>query len=440
MAMNKPCVGLVVVAHPNEVGFAEAQRLLELAPAAVGDAFALPVFPEIVADVTRAETAGEFFERQHIDGLIVLVGTWSDDSPAVRLAERLRVPVLTWARRGVHTGSLCGAQQLGMVLAELGHRHTFWFGEIDEPATREALTDFAFACGLRASLRRLRVGQLGHRTTGMTEIAVDEFELRRLLGPEVVPLSMHRFVNDVERSDETEARRLWSSLASRVARIDSSAADGVYAAKVLLTLRRTMAEHTLGAVAVDCYPDHLGRFCLAASLLADENLIVACEGDVNGAVAQYIAHYLTGAPAHNTDLLDVDVANHTALFSHCGGGSLQLADDPRAASFSPVRLADTGLAVLFAGKPGPVTMLNLIGRTGTYRLGLIEADAVRTTMEFPGNPLRVRLPVTGRAFLDFVAAHALGHHWMIGYGRIAARVALLSKFLGLPVRRLPDEA
>ncbi len=435
--MKTPRIGLALTAHPNEVGFDLAQSLRkEAAGLGVPGGFEFLAFEGVISDIRGADEALEFFLGARLDGLVVLTATWSDDFLALRLVEGLDLPVFTWAVRGVHRGSLCGTQQLDMVLAELGRRFVFHFGEAGDPATAAALGDFAFACGARSLLRRLRVGLIGRRTFGMTEIAVDEIELRRLLGAEVVPLSMRRFKSDVDQIGDDAAGEVWARAKTRVARVQCAPEAGLFSAKVMLALKNMAERHRLGAVAVDCYPDFMGRFCLAASLLADEGLVVGCEGDVNGAVAQTVIHYLTGGPAHNTDLLDVDLENGTALFSHCGSGSLSLAASPEETAFAPVRLADEGLCVLFPGKPGPVTMINLVGRAGTYRLSVVDAEAVETDMAFPGNPVRIALPGGGRVFLDFVAENALGHHWMIGYGHVADRLAQLALFVGLPEKTI----
>ena len=436
--MMKPRIGLVVVAHPNEVGFAEAAGLLrETAAALAGSGEEWVVHPTVVTEIAGADEAFERFYQARLDGLAILTATWSVDFLAVRLVKRLGVPALTWARRGVHTGSLCGTQQLDQVLAELGQPFVFCLGEPDDPVVRGLVNAFARACGLRSHLQNLRVGLLGNRNFGMTEIAVDELELRRRLGPEVVPLSSRRFAAAVEAIADAAAEACWAEAQAGV-KNQATPAAGLQAAKVLLALNEWRARHRLGAVAVDCYPDYLGRFCLAAARLAAEDFVVACEGDVNGAVAQVMMGGLTGGPTHNTDLLDVDDAAGTALFSHCGAGHPSLAADPQGVTLAPARLADEGLCLLFPARPGPVTLVNLVGRAGTYRLGVMEGEAVATDLVFPGNPVRVRLPGSGRAFLDFVARHALGHHWMIGYGHVARPLAWLADWSGVPLHRFGE--
>jgi L-fucose isomerase-like protein len=421
---------LIVTAHPNEVGYQDAEALLRRASGALPHKEAeFHVFPEVVARIEQAERAAIFLAHKNVAGVIALAATWSDDAPAVRVIEQLRKPAFTWAVRGVETGSLCGTQQLDVVLAELGLPCRFWFGEADDPATRAAIADFAAVCGLADELRRLRVGLLGGRTPGMSEIACDEFELRRKLGPEVVPLAMDQFLRAVQATPDEDALLVWRAARELATRVDCDEASGLAAARFCLALQAAAKRHALGAIAVDCYPALMGRFCLAASLLAKDGFVVACESDINAAVAQVALQTLTRGPTHNTDLLDVDLAAGTGLFSHCGCGHVSLAQGD--VTYAPVRLANEGLCVLFTGRPGPVTAINLVGRAGTYRLAAMETDAMTTAMDFPGNPIRLILPGGGRAFLDFVAGHALGHHWLIGYGHIAARLRQFAELVDL---------
>jgi L-fucose isomerase-like protein len=48
----------------------------------------------------------------------------------------------------------------------------------------------------------------------------------------------------------------------------------------------------------------MGKVCLAASLLADNRIPMACEGDVNGAVAMLILSLLSDGAVHNCDWLE----------------------------------------------------------------------------------------------------------------------------------------
>jgi L-fucose isomerase-like protein len=176
----------------------------------------------------------------------------------------------------------------------------------------------------------------------------------------------------------------------------------------------------------------MGRLCLAGSLLADEDVVVGCEADMNSTVAMHILTRLTGQPVHNTDGLGVDLDENSIVFSHCGNGSTTLAETPESVEAAHVRLMHRGCCLLFPGKPGPVTLVNLVGRRGTYRIGIAVGEAVSTDMVFAGNPTKVIFANGARRYLDAVAEAGLGHHWMIGYGDVRPQLTELAALIGMP--------
>jgi L-arabinose isomerase len=130
-------------------------------------------------------------------------------------------------------------------------------------------------------------------------------------------------------------------------------------------------------------------------------------------------------------LLHIYPNDQAILLSHCGNGSFHIARGYSDIELQSVRLADKGLCVLFPAKPGPMTLINLLGRRNTYRMCILEGDSIETTMEFAGNPLKFRLPMSTDDFLEMVKQNGFGHHWIGGYGKFCRELELLCKIAGL---------
>lgn len=267
----------------------------------------------------------------------------------------------------------------------------------------------------------------------MTHTSPAEIALKRVVGPRVVPLDLPSLLRQAERVSEPAAGSLWQDFCASAAECRVADEEGVWAMRVHLALREAIETEGLDAVTVGCYPDLMGQVCLAASLLAEEGVPFACEGDVNGAVAQLLLWLLTRQPTHHADWLE-PLEDGTVIFTHCGSGALSLAGDREHIVLGPVRLMNQGVCVLFPARTGPVTLVSLIPRGDGYQCALLEGEAVPTAMVFPGNPVRVRLAPPVKEIIDWIFAQGIAHHWAIGYGHVAPEVRAWAELCGPGLR------
>jgi L-fucose isomerase-like protein len=428
----RPRVGLAVIRHPLEEGGEQAPRMLADAAASLRAA-GIDVIDAsaFVEDEASAVAVGRCFYDQRASAIVLAVATWSADPLLLDLLEECNVPVVTWAFPGMNTGSMCGSQQFGYVLTELGKPHRFVFGDAGDTAVARRIADYVVAAGLRAELRKVRLGLLGYRVPGMTEVTFDELELKAVLGPRVVHIGLETVEKAMAEIPPADAMDIWRARFAGVANVSVSEAEIIDSMRGYLALRRFVEHDGLSGMAVECYPQFMGRLCLAGSLLADEGVVVGCEADMNSAVAMLMLTRLTGGPVHNTDPLGVNIDEGSIVYSHCGNGSMSLAESPERIQIAHVRLMHRGACALFPGKPGPVTLVNLVGRRGTYRMGIAHGRAVPTEMVFAGNPTKVVLDGGVRHHLDAVAREGLGHHWMIGYGDVREPLEQLCELVGI---------
>jgi len=421
-----PVVGVAAVSSPLEVGAERAPRAtVDLAKLLV-DCGCNVVQGGAVGRPEKALAAGRQFAEAHVQAVTLVSTSWFEDYLALDLLEECRVPLLLWSLPGMETGALCGMQQLTAYLKQLKVPYHCVYGPLQPGEPLEAARCFLHAAALRKTLRVARIGFGGHHVTGMTETAVNEIALKKVLGPRVVPLDLPALLNRAGQIPDQQVQSQWRQVVRRSGACKVPEAAGLDAMKVYLAVKELIRQHGLDALTIGCYPHLMGRVCLAASLLADEGIPFGCEGDVNGAVGQLILTLLTGQPTHNTDWLE-PLEDGTVVFTHCGSGSFTLAQDKEQITLSPVRLMDQGVCALFPAKPGPVTLLNLLPYEDTYQLAWLEGEAIPTEMVFPGNPVRVRFDHPTPQIIDWIHDEGIGHHWMISYGHVAKQLAMLSR-------------
>ena len=430
-----PRIGVASVASPLEVGAGRApEAAKELARLLAGRGCEVIELGPIDGPV-RATAAGRQLAEQHVEAVALAAASWFEDYLVLDLLEECKLPVLAWALPGMETGALCGCQQLTAFLAELQIPYRGVYGPLEAGENCSRAMEYLCAAALKARLRRARVGLLGHRVPGMTETAANEFALKKVVGPRVAPLDLGQLLAQAAAISDQQARAVWQTVVGRSAKCQVPEGEGTSAMRFYLAVKELIGRQGLAAVTVGCYPDLMGRPCLAASLLADEGIPLACEGDVNGAVGQLILTWLTGQPTHNTDWLE-PLEDGSVVFTHCGSGSFSLAERASDITLASVRLMGQGVCALFPARPGPVTLLSLLPRGDGYQVAVLEGEAISSPMVFPGNPLRVKFARPVSEIIEWIFDEGIGHHWMAGYGHVGAMVAEWARLCGPGLRVL----
>ena len=410
-------LGLAVVASPLEVGADQAPALLKRGQGTLGEiGIKICPYETPVTGTREAVEAGTFFYARKVHAICVIAASWFEDYLVLEMLEECDVPVMLWARPGIETGSLCGTQQLGFVLKQLSKPYKMLYDELESPVARERFFSFVSAAALRYHLKRARIGYIGHRVDGMTETTGHELALKKIFGPRIAGIDTQVLLDEASQVQDKDIREKWREIKRQVGKITCSDEAGIESLKFHQGLKSLIEEKILGAVAVGCYPHLMGKVCLAASLLGEEGVPLACEGDVNGALGMLMLTMLSGNPTHNTDLLDPIPEENAIVLSHCGSGAFSLAEDRSQITLASVRLMDQGLCCLFPAKPGPVTLVNIVPTLDGYKMGILFGEAIKTGMIFPGNPLKVRFDSDYGDVLSWIAKEGLGHHWMVVYG------------------------
>ncbi|MGQ9514754.1 MAG: hypothetical protein ACUVTL_06870 [Thermoproteota archaeon] len=428
---------MAVLYHPYEEGAKEAPDLFSRTRMLLSDQ-GLDVVPadHLVHDASTAIEAGKKFRELKVDLICLPLATWSSDYAVLDMLEEIEVPVIAWAFPGVNTGSLCGCQQIACVLKELNKEFKFVYGDT-QSAIREIWT-YSRAVALKNRLRKVRLGLIGYRIPGMTEITFDEYAMKSVFGPRIVHMGIDELKDESDRVQEEDAKLIWKELREKVRNITSSEEECLSSIKIYLALKSFIRRNNLLGLAVECYPNLMGQVCLPYSILSEEGIVCSCEGDVNSALAMFMLHELCEIPVHNTDLLAIYEEDNSILLSHCGSGGFSIAENIEDIVLGPVRLAHKGVCVLFPSKPGRVTLVNLVGRKDTYRMCVMSGEAVHTEMVFPGDPIRVKIPIKVDELLRIVARFGFGHHWMIGYGDLRKELLELGRLVGIRTISIPE--
>ena len=434
MKVNIAAVGL---AHPFEVGYEDAPALLNQTAGALAEAGADCRNTGVVMhDLDTVRAAAEAIRGQDPDVLLICVATWSEDHHLLDLLSYCDKPVIIRAYPARETGSLCCAHQIGAVFTDIGKKYEFVYGDPGDAGCARKTLRIASAYALARRMERVRVGAIGGRVKGMTEIAYDEFAIKQKLGPRIVNLDETEMTHAVEAMSDQQAEALLAEIQDRLVncRVASAHPYMLESVKYYHALSRLCSEYELEALAVKCYTTYMGKVCLGYSLLAGEGIVGACEGDVNSAVSMKLLYELSGIPVNNTDLLYLNEEENSILFAHCGSSGFSIADGE--IELGPVRLAESGVCCRFLVRTGTVTAVNICGHGDGLRMSVMTGEAIPCGMEFPGNPVKIRFEKDIGCINEEIMRSGIGHHWMVGYGDFREELMYFCRYKGIRLYEL----
>ena len=421
-------IAAVGLAHPFEVGFDNAENLLKQTVKALkdknADCFNAGV---IMHDLATVKKAAEILKKEDFDVLLICIATWSEDHHLLDLLSYIDKPVILRAYPAFDTGSLCCAHQIGAVFTDIGKKYEFVYGDADDKTCAEKTIKIALPYALERIMATARVGAVGGRVKGMTEIAYDEFAIKEKLGARVINIDEKEMTEKVKAITDEKAQAVLNEKQPLLKGCAiTSTKDGMLeSVKYYIALKELCDEYALSAISVKCYTTYMGKVCLAYSLLAEEGIVASCEGDVTNALTMQMVYELSGRPVNNTDLLYLDEKKNTILFAHCGSSGFSIAGGD--IELAPVRLAETGVCCKFVMAAGKVTAVNICGHGDTFRLSYMVGDAIPCGMEFPGNPVVIKFAKSVEQINEEIMAKGIGHHWMVAYGDLSLELERFCK-------------
>ncbi|ADY14083.1 fucose isomerase [Sphaerochaeta globosa] len=373
---------------------------------------------------------------EHVDGLICISGTFHLGHLVLMLKRELSVPVLLWGLPElpynggkIRLNSVCGVNLNASNLYKSGYDD---YTVIIQDSVDE---DWIDALRVIKAMKGAKIGIIGYRADGFFNVGVQD----NLLYGQTGALVDHYELGDVysyavpdeavkAREEHIRATFDVSTLSVfQIEKVSSLAAklDAFYQA------------NNLSALAIRCWPEFARDFgvspCAAMSLLQSEGLILACEGDIDGALSM-IAHKALGAQTPFLfDFSQVDFEQDFALFWHCGVAPCNLWDGVCNRSLDTYFAGGKGVTADFVLKSGELSVLRLDSARGGYRMFLQKAKAIPMEKLLKGTYMKVVFDRPVREVLNLVLDNGLAHHSSVVYGTYIRALELVARIKGWKV-------
>jgi L-arabinose isomerase len=437
--------------------------------------------PEIVsAGLVDAQPAAHearaLFARADVDLVICYIGTYSTSSQVLPAVQQLRCPILvlnlqpvpaidyerTDTAEWLANCCACCVPEISCAFTRCGIAFNVVSGLLHEDDGEAGITAWREIRGwvkatvVASSLRRSRLGFLGHTYPGMLDMYSDFTAITGQTGVHIEVLEIDDLQKRVDQVTDDEIQSVLQRARGLFEISSDSPSDPLakapqpealnWSAKVAAGLDRLVADFHLDGFSyyyrgTDANPQER----LAAGLILGNTLLtgrgVPCsgEGDTKNAIAMLIMDRLDAGGSF-TEFYAMDFVDQFLLMGHDGPFHLAIADGkPQLRGLGLYHgKRGHGISVEARVKTGPVTILGVTQtREGDLKFLVAEGDSIPGPILRIGNTnSRIRFPMRPAEFMDAWCAEGPTHHCALGVGHVAKHIEKVARILGLKIVRI----
>lgn len=334
------------------------------------------------------------FREAGVNALFIPHCNFGSEHSCAKVARALNVPTLLWGPRDEAPladgsrlrDSQCGLFATGKVLRRMQVPFTYLPNcRVEDAAFEKGLELFVATANVVKEFRKARILQISTRPADFWTMMYNEGELLERFGIQVFPISMTELTHRVRELEKAPTKEVEETAAyiNEHMEVCVSEEDVVRVACLKTAMKEFAVNNDCNAIAIQCWDSlqmelHLMP-CCANALLTEENLPVACETDIHGAIT---AIMVQAAGMGKTPSFFVDWSvrhpenDNGELLQHCGPWPISLAkgkaklDRPFA---FPEHCPGSVVAEI---KGGEISLIRFDGDNGEYGVLLGTAEGI----------------------------------------------------------------
>ncbi len=396
--------------------------------------------PEPIEYVETLKSILRAMQKESVDGIVLMSSTFHLGDLALHLSKNFpSTPILCWALPEppynggrVRLNSIVGAHLDFSNLYKSGRNDlTFAYGDMRHDEFKTKLSDWLKALKVIKSLKGSKIGLLGGRAKSFLNVDVYDPELYRALDVLVEPIVFDELFHiPVEREKLKSQMEKYRSLYKLVTSMDEERLEKV--ARLKIQLEKLFETSRLSALGIRCWPEFATYYgispCAAMSYNMAEGRIMACEGDVLGALTMLVFKASGCEQTYLADLSQIFESGEVLVW-HCGVAAHNLWDERSEKHLDTYFAGGKGVTVGFVLKPGPVTLARLDYIRNRWILLIYETQAVQTEQELKGTYVKISVG-NPRKFLETIVESGFAHHVVMAYGSHSSWLKMLSRLKG----------
>lgn len=344
----------------------------------------------------QVDAAVAHFRRRKVDALFMPHCNFGTEGAVGAIARALKVPLLLWGPRdgapepdGTRLrDSLCGLMASSKVLHKLNVPFAYIENcRLEDSTLHTGVLRFLRAVDTARVLRKgARIGHIGQRIDFFWTTIINESELLERFNLEIIPVDMLLFVRDVRQRAAAARRRYAEEIETLrremiVENLSGETLGFILAVRdQILALAADNGWDAMSLQDFDSLIEAFGAYCLLANSMVSEQLPLAMESDIHGAMSSLLLHRASGR-RDPVFLADITVRHpeddNGVLLWHCGA-PLSMCRPGAQKRLGRHWILPSPVSGMphFPLKDGPLTLARFDGDRGEYKLAVGEGTSM----------------------------------------------------------------
>jgi L-fucose isomerase-like protein len=207
--------------------------------------------------------------------------------------------------------------------------------------------------------------------------------------------------------------------------------------KMYLAYKNLIEKFELDSINTKCDPElsfYYGRCaCLTHSMLNDDGLMVACEGDIHQNISMMLLNYLSGNSVMFLDIIGACKENNSLQFQSCGYAPMSLAKDLEVKLFPQITMKGKGITQSYVLEPEKEVTIYRVD--GSYPRGQYSGHIINGTTSVCSNAIEqwpaCEIVLKNEGGWEHFSQNCTADHFALIFGNYLDELSILNRLLKL---------
>ena len=441
-----------------ESKFSEAKNLLKsITSEALG-------FNQLITNDDIAKKALDFFAKNECDKIFLFQTTFTDAKFILNFAQDVKKPICIVSFPEPRTGgrlrlnSICGLN-LGMhSLIKNNISPEFIIIEDDSESNKLSFSQFIESnnIGVKTAWKKAttdrnqsnftdtvdmqKIGVIGTRPEGFDTCDYDSVEVKDKLNVSLIDIDLDDLFEEsrnVNSSTIATTKKRIASYLEGTQELEQDEFDK--SISIYHGLDSLKEKHNLDAFAIRCWPETFTEYgcasCGPMAMMNEKKVSCACEADVLGGISCNILNQINDRPSLLVDIVDVDKADNSLVFWHCGLAPISMAKEGTAKSGIHSNRKKP-LLHDFSLKAGEITIFRVSKARNKLQFFVLKGTVIDRPNSFSGTSGVISLGSDSAHKAEQMFKGGLEHHVAFTYGDVSGQLVHLGNQMDIPTYTL----